>query len=72
MIMVIRARRDIRPRSVISLDSLEEVALPDLAFDPDAVGSMDQAVGKVARNLIFQGRAIKQSDLEEEEFRSAS
>jgi len=56
---------------VISLDLLEEVTLPDLAFDPDAVRSMEQAVGKVARNLIFQGRAIRLADLEEE-IRTAS
>lgn len=71
MINVIRARKDIRPRSIISYDLLEEALLPDSAFTQETISRPEQAIGKVARHLIFQGQQIKLTDLEEEQQVSA-
>ena len=71
MIIVVRAKKDIRPGSIISLDLLEEAALPDSAYDADCVKNISDAVGKVARTLIFQGRQIRRTDLDEQ-FKTAS
>ena len=66
MIIVVRAKKDIRAGSIVSLDLLEEAVLPDSAYEPDSVHVITEAVGKVARSLIFQGCQIKCGDLDEQ------
>jgi tetratricopeptide (TPR) repeat protein len=64
MILVVRAKKDIRPGTVISLDVLEEYKVPDSAYDPDSVKSTTMVIGKTALKLIPQGQQIRISDIE--------
>ena len=64
MILVVRAKRDIRPGTVITLELLDEFKMPDSAYDPNSVGSTAMAIGKTAANLIPQGQQIRLSDLQ--------
>lgn len=64
MILVVRAKRDIRPGTVITLDLLDEFKMPDSAYDPNGVPSTAFAIGKTAANLIPQGQQVRVSDLQ--------
>ncbi len=64
MILVVRAKRDIRPGTVITLELLDEFKMPDSAYDPNGVTSTEMAIGKTAANLIPQGQQVRVSDLQ--------
>jgi Tetratricopeptide repeat len=64
MILVVRAKKDIRPGTIITLEVLEEFRMPDSAYDPEGVKSTTMAIGKTAQKLIPQGQQIRMSDIE--------
>ncbi|HEY9677310.1 MAG TPA: hypothetical protein V6C76_04850 [Drouetiella sp.] len=64
MILVVRAKKDIRPGTLITLDLLEEFRMPDSAYDPNAVSTTDMAVGKTAAKLIPGGHQVRLEHLQ--------
>ena len=63
MVTVIRACKDIRQGSMITMELLEEAMV---ALAPDgSTHNFDEIVYRAAKNLILKGQIIKVTDLEQ-------
>lgn len=55
---VVRAKKDIAADTIISREMVEEVELPVSSIHPQALSSLDEVVGKIARDPIIAGEQI--------------
>lgn len=58
---VVRAKKDIAADTIISREMLEQEELPVSSIHPQALSSLDEVVGKIARDPIIAGEQILSS-----------
>ena len=55
---VVVAKTQIAPRTKVKETMIEEVEMPKDAIHPDAITEMDEVLGKVSSQVIFEGEQI--------------